>query len=1512
MAEEQQAPDPRVIRRQRKAAITRHLGAMERYIAEDDVNEVIARLHSIKVSFDDFERAHDVYHGSLESDDEMIESELWFSEVETRYTQGVGAARSWVNTKTRQEDNERRNTPSPTFESIGESNHSSISAHNSELINLLSIPKLEIDKFDGNPMDYKTFIAIFNETVASKVTDDNIKLTRLLQYTCGPAKDAIRNCSMLGGSKGYTQALDILSSRFGNDHLISRKIINDLKIGKVVNRAEEIQQLADELATAQGVLNSMKMMSEIDNQQTMLSILQRCPSYIRSKWRGKALDHKREFNEYPNFQKFVQFIQLSASECNDPVYGNEATKSFRSDKSRSATCFSAASGGRRDKVDDNRNERGQPRGFKNNQARGQVNMRFSNQNQSHSYDCPLCKEGHRLVHCDKFKVMTCSERFDIVKSNKLCFNCLRPKHGVGQCRDPTTCSVCGRKHSKFIHFDRSQGGDDRRPKVSEKDRSNNDVDNNATVASTSAFGSTVYLPIVTVVVNGEHALGLLDTGSTNSFITKSLASRLDLRGKPHSFVMNTVSDSRGTDSINVSVTLSNCEGSFVQKVDDMLVVPDIPAKYPSIDIDVRKHPHLRDIPINKINAGSKVDILIGMDNSNLLMPLEVRHSNGPRPEPYATRSVFGWALNGPVGKGGTSHNICSNFVQLDTKVDSCWTNDEGGFDEVGFSVEDKKVLSLWDTEVKRDEGHYELPIPWKGDRPNFPNNKYVAECRLISLSKRLEKTGLFTRYDENIAKMLDKGYVERVPDQELCLNDGSVWYIPHHPVISQSRPDKVRPVFDCAAKFQGVSLNSECFQGPNLTNNLIDVLLRFRQYKFAITADIESMYLQVRIPDRDRNALRFLWYGGNNVVQYRSASHLFGGKWSGSASSYALRRTVADHSCSELVSDTVLRSFYVDDLLKSVPSLLEGKEVIEGTKQVLKKGGFNLTKFTANDYRLLEAVDPADRAQDVRELLPETVSKALGIKWEVGTDLFTYVCKHLSLSDVVTRRLMLSHVSSFYDPLGLIAPVVLPGKILFQDATRLKLGWDDEVPHNLSDRWRSWKDSLTTLESIKFERCVLPEEFMNGVCEVHHFCDASMSGYGACCYLRVGNSEGKIHVRLLASKCRLAPLNQSTIPRLELCAAVLATGLDQLIRSKMDIRIVKSWFWTDSRIVLSYIRNESKRFKVFVANRVSKIRQLSEPDQWHHIPGEDNPADVLSRGCSVDNLPDIWFRGAHFLHKHKSDWPVNDGNDIDISMQDPEVIKEKEAHVLEVTSGTFLQHPLNLLIDHYSSFYRLCKAVSWLLRFKMFLKEKTLIKGFVRRDEMVIAERHVVSFVQEGSFPVEIQQLKNNESVKLSSPLSKLTPMMLDGMMVVGGRLKHSPIPQRSKFPVILPRDHKVSFLIAQEEHNYAHLGVEWVLSRIRSRFWIIRARSLVKNIKHACITCKRLYAPAMSQKMSDLPDDRCKPNVPAFSCAGVDVFGPFYVKQGRASVKRYGCVFSCFSSRALHIEKLDDLSTSA
>ena len=150
--------------------------------------------------------------------------------------------------------------------------------------------------------------------------------------------------------------------------------------------------------------------------------------------------------------------------------------------------------------------------------------------------------------------------------------------------------------------------------------------------------------------------------------------------------------------------------------------------------------------------------------------------------------------------------------------------------------------------------------------------------------------------------------------QNLC-PDGSVWYLPHHAVTSAAKPGKVRVVFDCAASQGGISLNNQCYQGPDLNNKLIDVLLRFRQYKYAIMADVEAMYLQVRVPPKDRNALRFLWDVNGQTRHFRMRSHLFGGVWCASSSTYALRRTVDDAGASQLVENTVKRGFYVDDML---------------------------------------------------------------------------------------------------------------------------------------------------------------------------------------------------------------------------------------------------------------------------------------------------------------------------------------------------------------------------------------------------------------------------------------------------------------------------------------------------------------------------------------------------------------------------------------------------------------------
>ena len=223
------------------------------------------------------------------------------------------------------------------------------------------------------------------------------------------------------------------------------------------------------------------------------------------------------------------------------------------------------------------------------------------------------------------------------------------------------------------------------------------------------------------------------------------------------------------------------------------------------------------------------------------------------------------------------------------------------------------------------------------------------------------------------------------------------------------------------------------------------------------------------------------------------------------------------------------------------------------------------------------------------------MSKAPGVKWEVCGDTFQYVYKQQSQAGPVTRRLMLSYISSMFDPLGFISAITLRGKMLFQEATRLQLDWDTPVPDTLAHSWMELLQSLPELDKLKFNHCMIPGEFADGVAEVHNFCNGSQAGYGCCSYIRVINETEQIHVALITAKSRLSPLKRITVPRLEMASAVLAVKMNNVIQRELDVPVVESTFWSDSEITLAYIRNESRRFKVFVANRVSFIREFSSP-----------------------------------------------------------------------------------------------------------------------------------------------------------------------------------------------------------------------------------------------------------------------------------------------------------------------------
>ena len=1497
----------RIARGQKKAAVTRQLGTLERHIAENKSPDVVeAGLVLAAQAFDELGTAHDALAASFATETDISAGEVWFTKAHQEYVTKVKIARQWIDLKsgaTGASGPSGNVTSTSTGNTGGDTNNAPLSQSN--VMNLLTVPKIGIDKFDGNPIEYQNFMSIFDEMVGT--VDDQVKLTRLLYYTTGPAKLAIKNCALVGGSAGYKEAREILSSRFGDSQLIAESLVNELKCGKPLRKPRDLQQMADELKMALRSLDDLGNMSEIDNQKSVKEILQRCPQYIRNQWSKKAVRVKRANGSYPAFKDFVAFFREKAADCNDPVYGSDMFEPQMHPKGSSSQFVVSGE---------------TPRATDAMAPPGATAVPLRSLQRSQPGKCVLCNDNHSIFQCDVFKAKSPAARAQVAREKRLCFNCLAPGHLVRDCKRSTVCQVqgCGKRHAKLLHFDRQTAENPR-------DSSNEAAVSNQTISngSISANSNNVYRPMVAVMVNGVRTLAFLDNGSTNSFVSKSLAARLGLSGPMQNFVMTTVTETSNVRSNLIKCRVESMDGTFSEELNNVCVVDQVKIRYPETEIDLSMYPHLTDIPFTDVKRGDVADLLIGMDNSHILLQLDVRYDPENIKAPYATRCVLGWTLNGPVITGNEVRSdvgvVSCCRVSLEQQVHKLWDIENNDLNNVSYSVEDSKVIELWQSEIEHVDGHYSLPIPWRECRPSLPNNRYLAVCRLESQVKRLNKSGLTQSYDEGIRAMLDKGYAERVPDSELSVSDGCVWYLPHHHVMSAAKPGKIRIVFDCAAQYRGISLNNQCFQGPDLTNKLINVLLKFRQYRFGIMADIEGMYLQVRIPDKDRNALRFLWFDQGRLVEYRMTSHLFGGIWCSASSTFALRKTVSDFTDDDLVKKTVLESFYVDDMLKSVHSSDEAMRVVHGVKRAISYGGFNLTKFVINNADLLEHIGVNDRATEVKDMVPDSESRALGVQWQVNEDTFHYVIKptETDVTTTVTRRIILSKVSSMYDPLGQISPIVLLGKMIFQECTKLGLDWDDPVPSNLERKWQLWRSTLRELESLHFPRCIIPSGFEFGVAELHHFSDASAVGYGACSYLRIIRPDGKIHVTLIASKGRLAPIRAITIPRLELAAAVIAVKLDDVIRSTLDIQCIPSTFWTDSQIVLAYIKSEDKRFKVFVANRVAVIRESSSPAQWRHIPGETNPADILSRGCNVAEISELWHKGPEFLSLFKCDWPTEDkmvtslNDDIEVCVSHTNATNDHSV----MCSGPVIgdaphAHPVDVLLNHFSSYYKVKKALCWLRRFVTFMKQKQCSQGHITVTELNDAERVIIKHVQRTSFNKEIAEIERSGHVHRSSNLLKLCPRLDNGLLVIGGRLEHASVPDHMKRPVILPRQHRLSELICREVHGNAHLGSEWVLSQVRQRYWIIRARSLIKKIRRDCVVCRRLYAAPCYQQMANLPPERCNLSEHPFTNTGVDLCGPFYVTQGRSSVKRYACVYTCFSVRAVHIEMLSNLDTDA
>ena len=1202
------------------------------------------------------------------------------------------------------------------------------------------------------------------------------------------------------------------------------------------------------------------MYGELNNQECIVAVCGRLTKDMKSKWASKTIKHQRLASEYLSFSDFVTFIANEASRLNDPIFGALQESSTTRAGSHQ-----------------------KPASFATSTDQSATKDKKSTWSASRRSSCLVCGDSHILFFCKTFRSMSPDERMKVVTEHKLCINCLLSNHTVKDCNKSYVCTVndCKQKHCKLLHSSI----------VKSVQGTNTIVNLDINVAS-----SHIMMPIVPIIVNNSYATyALLDTGSSHSFCSKRLVSALGIQGNPTAYDLMTLNNAEKKNTLEVDISLQPEDRSDSFELQRVLVTESIPVR--TEDVDLTKYNHLNNM---SYPATDSVDVLIGQNYSDLLFIHEYR-KGGPG-EPYAARTSLGWCFHGPTVSAASHAMVTSTFISskvIEQKLDRLYEFDQDGLIDSStcdWSVEDTDVIELWHKSSKIEDQHISLPIPWKYANLKMPKNFYLAKHRLESLVKSIKKKDMMAQYSHEVQQLINNGYAELAPiDPETPTR---CWYVPHHSVPKKS--GQLRLVFDCSAQYKGTSINNSTSQGPKLTCDLFDILIRFRQFKHAVMGDIRHMYNQVRIPTSDRDALRFLWYIDGNLVHYRMTCFTFGGIFS----SYALQET-AKLAPSQHVKDVILQNFYVDDMAYSSNDVQEAKDTISKVKEVLAQRSFCLTKFVATDQEMLTDVDPQDQLPIKDRQIQCQSDKALGLGWDVKADelYIIHMLQHAS-----TRSELLSSLATIFDPLGLMAPLTIHGKLIFQETTRMKLPWKSALPLDIQNEWNTWTDMLGHLNRIQVSRCLIPPEFTDGAFELHVFGDASNQAYGSVAFLRCLNRFGNIHVVMLCSKNRVNPLKSTaTIPRLELQAAVLCTSLESAISKALSIQLLPTSFWTDSMIVLGFINNTQRRFHTYVSNRINKIRQKSDPSQWFFVPGDVNPSDVLTRKKLPSQFDQkSWMNGPAFLATHKDTWSITRSITPTLPNIHPEIKPEAPTAMAVIAT----KEPIDELINHYSSWHRLKRSVAWLKRFLKVLQKKAQPSNHLEADEVTCAEQCIIKHVQSSAFSADIKRLVSGTTLPRHSPLYNLDPYINDdGLLVVGGRLRHSGLQLSAKHPCILPYRHPVSTLVARSVHERCHLGREWVVSLIRKSYWIIKVRSLVYKTCKDCMTCKKLFAPSGVQKMADLPEERLQYDKLPFDHVSVDCFGPYLVKYRRTTCKRYGCVFTCHNTRAIHIEKLDDLS---
>ena len=1370
----------------------------------------------------------------------------------------------------------------------------------------IRLPQIKLQKFNGNIEEWLSFRDLFVSLIHSKAELSDVEKFFYLRGSL----DAIPTAKidhLKITAENYTIAWTILLNKYDNDKMLKKQQVQSLfELPELIEEsASELRELMEDFVRVVQTLD--RVLEDADYKDLLLvNILSsRLDPVSRRAWEEYSAKDKDTLADMTDFlQTRIRVLDALPKKASDKKVVSQ--NKFRSKPAAVRASFNAA--------------------------------------QEAGGSCCACSGTHFLHQCRSFQRMNVSDREALLRSNSLCRNCLKSGHLAKDCSSRFSCRNCNKRHHTLLCFkstkdkssipykrDNSKKTDEPQASATSSSSTSSQTATETTVSnSAQQFSTQVLLATAIVVIEDDEgnrlpARALLDSGSESNFISEHLSQKLRVRRNKVDISVSGIGSSVSKVKQQIRATLCSRVSNFSRDM-RFLVLPKVTVSLPTSNINtsgwtIPNNVVLAD-PTFSVSKG--VDIVLGIESFFDFFETGRKISLGEQ-LPALNESVFGWVVCGGIVDARESLRITCNVSardKLEALVTRFWSCEEVESSS-SFSPEEARCEALFAQTVQRgSDGRYSVSLP-KNENvlSKLGESRDIALRRLHGTERRLARDAhLREQYTEFMDEYLRMEHMRKVEETESVKR----CYLPHHPVVREaSTTTKVRVVFDASCKTSsGVSLNDALYCGPVIQQDLRSLIYRCRIKQIMLVSDVEKMFRQIGINPEDRALQCVLWRPtpSAELCTYELNTVTYGTKPAPFLATRTLKQLAMDEKHRfPLAARAISEDVYMDDVITGMNDVESARKLRIQLDEMMTSGGFRLRKWACNRAEVLRGVSEDNLAiplPDGINLDKESSVKTLGLTWMPNTDEFKvqFDIKPVDVEENLSKRMVLSRVASLFDPHGWFGATITTAKIFLQqlwtlvDADGKQFDWDIPLPPTVGESWRKYEEQLPVLNSIRFARCVVIPNAKN--VELHCFSDASKKAYGGCVYVRSENAAGDVMVRLVASKSRVAPLKVQTIPRLELCGAALVAQLFKVLQEALDIPM-SAHFWTDSTCVLSWLDAIPTIWTTFVANRVSKIQTLTEGHQWRHVPGVQNPADLISRGILpkdiVDNL--LWWYGPPWLALGPEHWPNSTAT---VAHDDVETERRRSAVAIVASD---LQEFTDYYLSKFATYPDLIRRTAiWLRLMKNLpLPDEEQSKGFITSAELKQAEHVLVRRVQKEAFAEEWKALSAGQSLPKKSPLRWFNPYIdRDQVLRVGGRLKNSEEEEETKHPAVLPARHQLTRMILQHYHErLLHAGPQLLLSAVRLRFWPLGGRNVARLVVHQCNRCFRCKPSPVQQFMGDLPAARVTVSRP-FSKTGIDFFGPVYVRPGprRTAVKAYVCLFVCFCTKAVHLELVSDLST--